>query len=296
MIVWIAIGWIALSIATAAAFHLVRKNLRPVPIAPEVRAFVQRLHQIVTEQHPDVGIRGMLPGRFVIVFEVRGQDVPVPLHQLFRHASSFPDAMPQMVDTLLREIAAGGLTRIAEHRFDEVATRILPQVRSADWVDEHGPSFGDSALVWRPLAADLRVCYVIDDAWSMVFVCQAHLRQWGMDTDALHTLAAQNLRRIGGEHLPVPQPGDQPVLVRTGDGYDAARVLLLDPEKAEGLLVAMPERDTLWLGRAQDQSRGGLQELMDLNKEQSQASAYPVSTTLYRMHEGRLEPAGDGKS
>ena len=298
MIVWIAIGWIGLSIATAAAFHLVRKNFRPVPIAPEVRTFLQRLHQIVAEQHPDVGIRGMLPGRFVIVFEVKGQDVPVPLHQLFRHAASFPESMPQMVDTLLREIMAGGLTRIGDHRFDDVAGRILPQVRSAEWVAERSPAFGDSALASRELAADLRVCYVIDDPWSMVFVCQAHLRQWGVDLEALHRLATQNLRRLGGERLPVPQQGEEPILVRTGDGYDASRVLLLDPEQTEGLLVAMPERDTLWLGTMAGERAGqGLQELMSLNREQNEGSAYPVSATLYRMHEGRLEAAGDsGKS
>lgn len=293
MIAWIALGWLGLSIATAAAFHVVRRHLRPVPIAPEVRAFLRRLDEIVRAQHPEVSIRGMLPGRFTIVFEVQGQEVPVPLHQLFRHASTFPEAMPQMVDTLMREIAAGGLSRVSEHRFEDVATRILPQVRSAAWLQERGSAFGDAALVSRPLTGDLRVCYVVDDPWSMVFVCRAHLRQWGIEEEAVDKLAMQNLRRLSGTYLPVPGPGDQPVVLRTGDGYDAARVLLLDPEKAEGLLVAMPERDTLWIGSTANANAAGLSALMSINREQNDAAAYPVSPTLYRVHGGQLEAVSD---
>lgn len=290
MLLWLGLGWLVLSVATAATFHLIRRRYRPVAVPAEVRTFLRSLEETLRALHPEVHVRGMLPGRFVMVLEVEGQDVPVPLHQLFRHASTFPEALPQMVDTLLREIAAGGLTRISEHRFDEVATRILPQVRSTGWVAARSHGFGDDALIRRPFADDLSVCYVIDDPWSMVFVCQAHLRMWGVDAEAVHRLATQNLRRIGGEHLPVPGPQEDAVVLRTGDGYDATRVLLLDPERAEGLLVALPERDTLWLGSAQQAS---LSTLMQLNREQSEGSPYPVSSTLYRLRDGRLQPVSD---
>jgi hypothetical protein len=284
MIPWIIAAWLGLGLATAAAFHLVRRRYRPVPVPARVQAFVRRIEEIVRADHPEVAIRGMLPGRFTMVFEVQGQEVPVPLHQLFRHAAVFPDALPQMVATLIQEVASGGLARLDEHRFGDVAARILPQVRAAAWVAERSPVFGDAGLVSRPLAEDLRVCYVIDDPWSMVFVCRAHLRLWGIDEDALHRLATENLRRLGGDALPVPGPADEPVLVRTGDGYDASRVLLLDPERAQGLLVALPERDTLWLG-----SGGDLPALMASSRDQSIGSAYPVSPKLYRFREGTLE-------
>ncbi len=289
MIAWIAFGWLGLSLATAAAFHVVRRRYRPVSIPPEVRIFLRDLDEIVRAQHPEVSIRGMLPGRFTMVFDVQGQEVPVPLHQIFRHATAFPEAMSQMVDTLMREIAAGGLSRVSDHRFEDVAPRILPQVRSAQWVSERSPAFGDATLVSRELASDLRVCYVVDDPWSMVFVCRAHLRQWGIEAEAVHKLATQNLRRLSGSSLPVPGATDEPIVVRTGDGYDAARVLLLDPEQAEGLLVAMPERDTLWLGSTAPSSGGGLLSLMAINREHSEAAAYPVSPTVYRLHDGQLE-------
>lgn len=292
MLVWIGLGWLALGIATAAAFHLLRRHYRPASIPPAVRSFLHRLEDILRAQHPEVVIRGMLPGRFTLVLEVEGQEVPVPLHALYRHASTFPDTLPRMVDTLLQEITAGGLTRQSDHRFADVAASILPQVRGAAWVAERGPAFGDAALVSRVFASDLRVCYVIDDPWSMVFVCRAHLRQWGIDEEALHHLATNNLRRLGGA-LPLPGPDDQPVVLRTGDGYAATRVLLLEPEQAEGLLVALPERDTLWLGGS---SADSLPSLMALNREQNEHSAYPVSPVLYRMHDGRLEAVSAASS
>ncbi|HLU38960.1 MAG TPA: DUF1444 family protein [Planctomycetota bacterium] len=287
MLAWIGLGWLALAVATAAAFHVVRRRWRPVTTPPEVRAFLRRFEELVRRDHPEVTIRGMLPGRFTAVLEIEGQEVPVPLHQLFRHASTFPETMPQMVDTLLAEIASGGLSRVGDHPFADVAPHILPQVRTQQWLAERSGSFGDAALVSRAFAGDLRVCYVIDDPWSMVFVCRGHLRRWGVDEEALHQLAIQNLRRLAGDTLPVPGPQDEPVIVRTGDGYDAARVLLLDPERAAGLIVAVPERDTLWLGRGVP---GGdqLATLMQLNREQSAASAYPVSPDLYRVEDGRL--------
>lgn len=290
MLLWIGLGWLGLGIVTAATFHVIRRRYRPVSLPPEVRRFLQSVEEEIRAHHPEVRVRGMLPGRFTMVLEIHGQDVPVPLHQLFRHASAFPEALPQIVDTLLREIAASGLSRVDEHRLDEVATRILPQVRSAAWVAARAPVFGDGALLSRELAEGLRVCYVIDDPWSMVFVCQAHLRQWGIDSEALHRLAMQNLERASGARPTVPGPADEPLVLRTGDGYDAARVLLLDPEAAEGLLVALPERDTLWVG---NEAKASLTSLMQINRAHNEEAAYPVSPTLFRMEAGRLQPVTD---
>ena len=44
----------------------------------------------------------------------------------------------------------------------------------------------------------------------------------------------------------VIQPGD--------DGYDAARLLLFDEDQLEGLVIAMPEQEVLWLGQESEHS------------------------------------------
>jgi len=71
-------------------------------------------------------------------------------------------------------------------------------------------------------------------------VCRAHLKFWERTEEDVFHLANQNLRRISTADMPVPSTTDGPVRVGEGDGYDAARVLLLDPDKARGLLIAIP--------------------------------------------------------
>ena len=101
---------------------------------------------------------------------------------------------------------------------------------------------------------------------------------------------------MAGADLPVPDADDNAVLVRTGDGFGAARVLLLDHDKVEGLLVAMPERDLLWLGV---ESEARLSRLMAQNEKQSNRSDHPLSAQIYRMTRGELVPvtaSGSGSS
>jgi hypothetical protein len=127
---------------------------------------------------------------------------------------------------------------------------------------------------------------VIDDPWCMTFVCRQHLRRWGRDEEDLFHLATQNLHALARARLPLPGPeDDEGVLLRTGDGFDAARVLLLDPRQSEGLLVAMPERDVLWVGREDGTDLGAL---MRLNERQASAAEHPLSRSLYRIRDGRL--------
>ena len=250
-------------------------------------AFLIVLRRELEERHPGVLWLGMVRGRFTAVLEVDGQETPVPLHPIYRHIEAFPRARTQLIDRLVGEIRAAGLDLTEDHDFADVANSIMPQIRTPDWIRARTPAFGNAALVTRSIGADLSVCYVIDDPWTMVFVCHEHLRRWGRTEDDLHHLATHNLLTSAGAEVPVPQPGEEPVLVRTGDGYDAARVLLLDPEQIDGLLVALPERDCLWVGEAPGEQ---LARLMELNAEQSARSAHPVSPHLYRLRSGQLEP------
>lgn len=282
---WFA-AWLAASLGAAFAFHRVRGRSRPTQVPPEVREFVRRFEEEMTARHPAVGLVGMVPGKFAAVLDVHGQQTPVALHALFRHWRAYPEAFPRLLDRLVQEVEEDGLEQPGDHLFEDVATRILPQLRTREWVAESGPRFGDSALVHRFHGSDLAICYVIDDPWSLVFVAQAHLRQWRRSEEDLYHLALGNLRRIGGAELPLPEAGKE-VVVREGDGYDATRALLLDPERVEGLLVAIQERDGLYLARDPEQS---LESLMEVQEKRCEDAVHPVSSRLYRMQSGELVP------
>ena len=223
-----------------------------------------------------------------MVVSVHGQEVPVPLDNIFRHYLLYPEQIESLVRQLLGEIEEAGLERPEDRTFSDSAMNILPQICRKDWVFENAPAFGDGALVHREFGPELLLCYVIDDHWSVVFVCNAHLRCWGRTEEDLFHLAKRNLHQLAGSEVPVPQADGEPVLLRTGDGFDAARVLLLDSEKVEGLLVAVPERDVRWL--AASSPGEDLATLMHKNQEQSHQAAHPISPHLYRMSSGHLVP------
>jgi len=281
MWLWGLLGWCVASIAVAALCHRLRRVQRTYP--PEVAAFLLRLETELAERHPGVQFLGMLPDRFACLLLIEGQETPVGLHDAYRLAEAHPEAFPRIVEQLLRDVQAVGIDRVEDVDFVDAAPRLLPQVRSLCWLDQRG-RFGDSGLVHRRLNDELVVVYVLDDPHCMVFVCRAHLRQWRKSELDVHNLALANLERLGAQGVQAAANGKQPLLLQSGDGYDAARVLLL--ERTEGLLVAIPDRDMLWVARESGQN---LEQLMATAAEIAGQASHPVSPHLWRVKDGRLQ-------
>jgi hypothetical protein len=254
---------------------------------PEVAAFLRAFAAELRERHPRLQLRGKLRGRFALVVALDGQETAIPMQNLLRGYEQDPSRLRELVRDLAEELAQKTLEQPEHHPFAEVFDDLLPQVRSRAWIAAQGSGFSHSALVHRPLGDDLAVCYVIDDPSCMVFVCQAHLRQWRKAEEDVWQIALRNLQR----RARVPLPGGEgPVLVRTGDGYDAARLLLLGVE-AEGLLVAVPDRDVLWLA---PEGEVELEELCARNAVWNRTAPHPVSPHLYRVRGGELETVSPG--
>ncbi|MFY9344112.1 MAG: hypothetical protein WAT39_16600 [Planctomycetota bacterium] len=278
MWLWLAVGWAVAALVVAAVHHRWRRLAAAA--SPEVAAFGLRLENELTQCHPGVAFLGMLPDRFACLLQVDGQETVVSLHELFRHGQGDCDAFTRSVATLVAEIREVGLDAVTDRDFAAAAPLLMPQVRSRAWLDSRG-TFGDSGLVHSPLAEGLVTVYVVDDPTTMVFVCREHLRRWRKAVADVHNLAVQNLARRGGRLQDVRNGA---TVVHTGDGFDAARVLLL-PED-EGLLVAIPDRDTLWVGPEQGQD---LARLMATTAAVAEAALHPVSAQVYRLTAGRLE-------
>jgi hypothetical protein len=280
MWLWATMAWMAAAMMLAA-IHRRWRRVAAQP-SPELAAFMLRFENELATAHPDVGFLGMLPERFACLLRVDGQETAVPMHELFRHAEVQPDRFTRLIASLLLDIREVGLDRVGDVDFAAAAPLVLPQVRSRAWLEGRG-TFGDSGLVHTPLAADLVTVYVIDDTNNMVFVCREHLRRWRKEVLDLHNLAVANLARRG-VGLPEAAMRDG-ALVQTGDGFDAARVLLLD--RRDGLLVAIPDRDTLWVGPETGQN---LEHLMATTEAIAAHAPHPVSGAVFRVTDGQLEP------
>ncbi len=279
---WAVAGWMTFAVV-ATVLHIRWRRTHP-SCAPEVAAFMLRFETELARSHPKVDFLGLLPDRFACLLRVDGQETPVALHEAFRHSQAFPEAFAAMVARLLDDVRAVGLDRVDDVDFAAAAPMILPQIRSSSWLDAQG-RFGESALVYRRLNDDLVAVYVLDDPHSMIFVCRAHLQRWRKTEDDLHNLAVANLARMAGGRLSAAAAARRPFVLQTGDGYDAARVFLL--EEADDLLVAIPDRDTLWVGGAEGQD---IEQLMATTTAISATAAHPVSPQVWRLSGGRLEP------
>ena len=281
MWLWIALGWVALAVTLAWLHHRMRQAFPTCP--PELRSFATRLQAELSEVHPDVTFLGMLPNRLACLLRVDGQETPVSLQFASRHTEASPDAFSRIVARLIGDIREMGLDRVSDLDFAAAAPLLLPQVRSRAWLDAQG-SFGDSALVHTAINDQLVAVYVIDEQDTMVFVCRAHLRNWRKSAADVHNLALANLARLGIDEVRAASKAKQPVVLQSGDGLDAARVLLL--EQGADRLVAVPDRDTLWVGPEAGQN---VEQLMAATEAVSERSAHPVSSQVWRLKDGRLE-------
>ncbi|MCR9246448.1 MAG: hypothetical protein NXI31_15550 [bacterium] len=288
MLLWALAGWLVVSAVAVVLHHRFRRLQSG--FSPEVAAFLVRFETVLAQNHKNVRFVTLLPDQFACLLEVDGQETPVSLHDAMQHEQAFPSGFEGYVARLIEDVQEIGLDRVDDIDFGTAAGMLLPQVRSREWLDGKG-CFGDSGLVHRRLNDELVTVYVVDDPQSMIFVCQAHLRLWNKSVDDVHHLAVANLSRLDPTRLEELRSATEPLRVEVGDGYDAARVLLLD--EVEGLLVAMPDRDVLWVG---DEGEVDLESLMADTEAIAERAAHPVSPHVYRVTADGLEAVPDSRS
>lgn len=290
------LGWcLAVGILTPVLVRfLKRAPYHRVP--PDAKRFFLRLEEELKERHPGVQLVGLTSEGFGAVLRVERQEIPVPLGEVFLRERAFPSAFPHTVDRLVNEVRAY-LAAVDDLPFDEAVQAVLPQVRSMEWVRHNSPAFGPGRILTTPLLDDLATLYVIDEPGSMVFVTEGHLEAWGTRGDFIENIAKSNLRRLAEEagSFPIPDAGeDEPCVLHTGDGYDAARILLAMDESrvddVKGLVFGIPDRDTLVVGRKDSD----LVSLMGEVGDEFGRGDHPISPRLFEVGDRALQPVDVG--
>ena len=131
--------------------------------------------------------------------------------------------------------------------FEMVRSRILPRIQPADFFEHRRPDF----LAAQPFVNETVILYMIDINGAVAPVTTEQLIRWGVDLETIDQLARENLAAARPDLELQLFRGDQgaAALLNTGDGYDAARLLLgelhpqLAPELGGDFLVAIPTRD-----------------------------------------------------
>gem|GEM_PF-2358864 len=295
------IPWILGSAVLAFLCGLwLRRRGRP-EMPSEVRSFLERFREIVESSRPSFQVLGPTREGFGAVLKIEEQEWAVPLGELYLRERAFPGSLETSARKLCDELE-DLCARVEDLPFEEAAGKILPQIRTREWIEHCTPAFGPGAVVHRPLFEDLSICFVLDEGDAMVFLTRAHLEFWGREVEDLWNLANANLSRLAEEEggLPAPEEEGKPGLKRSEDGYAATRLLLaMDRERLDevrGLVFGIPDRDTLLVAKGED----ALPELMREVREQFGRGNHPLSRDLFRVGPEGLRrvslPAEEGEA
>jgi hypothetical protein len=150
--------------------------------------------------------------------------------------------------------------------------------------------------------AGLAVAYVVVSEGAEVPVAPGHLRAWGVEPHEVHSTAMANLAAWSASASWVDEVDGHRRLVwsDSGDGLDAARILLVDVRRrlADELgsrgrvLVAVPERDLLIATGAEPADREFTALFADYVAGRAQAAEQPIDSRVFELIDGELVETG----
>ncbi|MCB9734332.1 MAG: hypothetical protein H6745_17205 [Deltaproteobacteria bacterium] len=147
----------------------------------------------------------------------------------------------------LREGAASLLPKVERARFARAYDAVAGAARGTSGAEDEG-----WRLFTRDFGAGLVVCYVQDEGWRFRYLTRARITAWDASPDTIHSVARSNLYHKQALDWRARE-------VAHGDGYDAARAVLVDDVFYDrhgegGVEIALPGRDQLLVGPGIDPS------------------------------------------
>jgi hypothetical protein len=183
-----------------------------------------------------------------------GDDVEVDLAKVARATDGEPiGAVEAAVEKLVAMLPGG----VAEEAlgWEEARARLLPRLVGARFFDELGARLGGRGrLHGRPLGHGVQVALALAYPGRSRYVRAEELERWSVDPAEAEALAVARLaaRSEAARFAAITTSAGPLVFARSGDGLDAARLLLpglagVLASALEGpLLAAVPHRDALF--------------------------------------------------
>ncbi len=160
-------------------------------------------------------------------------------------------AVERAVDKLLTLLPGGGAA--TELTWDEARLRLLPRLAGDTFLARLDERAGEAVLFRDKVAHDVHVALLLDHGDRARYVREAELSAWGVTGAEARAVAVHNLagRSNRARFARIDTEAGAMVVARSGDGLDAARLLLpglhdvLAAELGSPSLATVPHRDTL---------------------------------------------------
>jgi hypothetical protein len=147
-----------------------------------------------------------------------------------------------------------------------------------------------------PFAGEVVVAIAIDLTHAYSYVSPAHLDQWKVTEELAYQQALSNLEQASaGIQIHATEAPQRLLAIQTGDGYDAARLLIPAMRKlavehlGEPCYAAVPNRDFLIMW-----SRSNPEEFQTLVRDQirqdCESQPYPLTSTVIVVTEAEVKP------
>jgi hypothetical protein len=204
------------------------------------RQFTEQMARRLRRQFASRDVR--ITGPLALMIDDKPLDL-TDLHREIRAKSDEPAALMQkFIDSL---VAREQLDQMPLP-YDLVAERIFPRITPDDHLEDR-----PDLIALQPFINDTSIVYMIDLNGAAAPVRAEQMIRWGVGVEELDRLARRNLAATQPKlEIELYQTDHRPAaLLSTGDGYDAARLLLdglhphLAPQLGRDFLVAIPTRD-----------------------------------------------------
>ena len=187
-------------------------------------------------------------------FELRlrasGADVAADLGTFYAAYQRDPGQLDVVFETFVRTVLGIQPDRSAS-TYSDLSERIYPMIKPLAMLLEVRER-RLPMLAYREFLGDLMIAYVIDEDRSVAYLNEEHLDRWGVSVQDVHAQAIANLRRRTDANVKYTTvgAGEQRLFIyNSGDGYDAARLLLSDVlsgwarDLPGQLVIGIPNRD-----------------------------------------------------
>lgn len=256
-------------------------------------AFADEVIKQIREEAPDLKVRKAGDLHLQIEDPVGGE-FQMFLDNAYRKYRDSPESKSDIIATYI----SGALDSFADMNDRVDPTRIVPVIKSADFIPNMGESLessgdaGDKAgsLAYEAYNAELVILFAEDTDRNIRYLSDEHLTENGFPKTGRRTKAIENLKSL----LPKLQArgADGIYMLSAGGDYDASLLLFDDLWQTDQLsvkgelVVAVPARNVLVVTGSQDAA--GLEAARRIVAQAMDQESYTLTDKLFVYRDGRF--------
>lgn len=239
---------------------------------------------------PDVEVIAV--SELTLQLRIGGREVTSDLENFYALYRNAPEELPAIWQALVEVITEHYPDR-TEDDPGVLLQRVLPMLKPISLLNEVRTQ-DLPMLVYRPLAGELIVTYVIDEGQRVAYLNEEHVRRWGVSETTLWAHAITNLRRKPWTPEPgiIGQGAAKLLIFSARDGYAATRLVLPElfsefmARTPGNIVLGVPNRD--FLIAFSDADPHIFVQVRTQVETDARAHQYPLTGQLFTYRNGQL--------